>query len=174
MKNLIFLYDKLINKVYREKLLLPIHFVTYGFINAKLYEYYDMNEYRVIAVENDNVVRTWGNDKVFGGIFLLDYFNVKIRELDAFYACSKSRLNKNNKNDLMHRKVTEVTPIAFETLEDLAVMKYVQRDSVLINAYLGNPNHKWINHRIKANKYRVIDGIDIENFKELFKQEGRG
>ena len=73
---------------------------------------------------------------MFGGIFLLDYYNVTIRTLDGLYGCSKSRLNKNNNNDLMHRIKVPVTLITFDSLEDLAVMKYKERKVILADTYL--------------------------------------
>lgn len=171
MKQLIFLYDKTMNKNYRNKLLLPIHFISYGYIPAKMYHYKEHKD-TLIAIDNNHVSRKWGNDKVFGGVFLLDYYNVTIRTLDGLYACSKARLNNNNKNDLMHRVKTSVTLITFNDLEELTVMKYKEREQVLADTYLGNPNHEWIKHRIKMQRYRVIDGIDKVHFKKMFEQEG--
>lgn len=171
MKQLVFLYDRTMDKQYRDKLLLPIHFISYGYINAKMYHYKEHKD-TLIAVDNNHVSRKWGNDKVFGAIFLLDYYNVSIRTLDGLYGCSKARLNKNNKNDLMHRVKVPVTLITFNDLDELAVMKYKEKTSIQADAYLGNPNHEWIKHRIKMQRYRVIDGIDKVSFKKMFKQEG--
>ncbi len=171
MKQLIFLYDRTLDKNYRDKLLLPIQFVSYGYINAKMYHYKEHRD-TLIALDNNHISRQWGNDKVFGGVFLLDYYNVTIRTLDGLYGCSKARLNKNNNNDLMHRIKVPVTLITFDSLEDLAVMKYKERKVILADTYLGNPNHQWIRHRIKMQRYRVIDGVDKQNFKKMFEQEG--
>lgn len=176
MKNLVFLYDILLDGKYRRETQLPLTFISYAFINAKMYHYYEHRygpiRSNLIAVENDAVSRRWGNDKVFGGIFLLDYFNVTIRDLDGLYSCSKSRINKNNRNDLMHRKVIETTPIQFKSLDELSRHKYKRLEIIKTHAYLGNPFHRWISHRIKMERYRVIDGVDKKHFKMLFEQEG--
>lgn len=174
-KQLIFLYDRVMDKTYRNKLMLPLHFISYGYINAKLYEY---NEYykhykrTVIAVPNDAVKRKWGNDKVFGGIFLLDYYSVTIRTLDGLYGCSKARLGQNNRNDLMHRVSLPINTIEFNSLDELGRGIYVTKDTFIGEVYLGNIEHHLIRKRIETKRHRIIYGIDTKHFKKMYIQEG--
>lgn len=168
---LIFLYDKAMTKEFRETLNLPLEFITFAFVNGKMYEYYEDGPTH-IALQNDAIVKSWGNDKIFGAIFALPYYEANIRTLDGLYACSRQRLGMNNPNDIMHRLDIEATPIHFNSIDELARMLYTRRTPIKVQAYFGNPEHQWISHRVLMQRYRVIDGVDHNNFLKLYEEEG--
>jgi hypothetical protein len=77
---------------------------------------------------------------------------------------------RNHINDIQHRVTINVIPIYFDTLNDLATLKYQEgKESVETQTYVANPNHPKIKSRIgNHNSYRIYDGIDAINFKQLF------
>lgn len=170
--NLIFMYDHLMTKEYREKLNLPLEFITFAFIEGKMYEYFEHNKHIKIALEKDAIVRNRGNDKIFGAIFALPFYKANIRVLDGIYACSRDRLKYNNPNDIMHRKDVMATPIHFNSIDELSRMLYTRREPIKVQAFYGNPEHNWIKHRVLMQRYRVVDGVDHDSFLDIYKEEG--
>ena len=174
MKQVIFLYDKLINPKEQIKRRLPLSFISFGFIPGKLH-YYSMNKnLRNVFATNEGGLRKWGNKNVFGALFVLEQAEYYLRNLEGILGCSYSRLHSNNSLDLMHRCVIQFTPIFFSSLEDFSDGKYSEGESIKCITYYGNCNHPAIKHRINSNKsknsYRVSTGIDIVNFKKLYKE----
>lgn len=164
MNGVVFIYNELLNPTERKKLLFPFHFISFAYIYGKLYDYRE--DY--IAVENNKVKRSYGNNKIYGAIYAIPHFEHYIRILDSKFACSLSMLGKNNEKDLMHRKVVQAIPIDFNTLDDIARMKYENKKSVELFAYMGNTNNYYIKHRIDMERYREIDGVDKVNFKKQY------
>lgn len=157
MSRLVFLHNNLM--VDYDKLNIPMVFVSFGFVEGKMYK-------RTI-IKNNEVYRKRGNDRVYGGIFLIKHSSsYYIRVLDAYHICSLSRLYKNHPLDLYHRYKTLVTPIKFETLEEFATYKFIELDAIPCWTYYGNIEHQQISRQIKK-RYRIMEGVDKTNFKEL-------
>ena len=170
MKKIIFLYDKFINPKFINKRKLPLTFISFGFIKGKLYSSSTaMRRYSVFATDEGK--RKYGNNKVYGALFVLDRAEHFLRILEGLYACSYLRLNKNHKLDIMHRKVVQFTPIIFPSLDDLSKGKYTELKEVKCIAFYGNILHPHIAHRISNpsnNCFKINSGVDAENFKELY------
>ena len=84
--------------------------------------------------------------------------------------CSMSTLLRNHQNDIFHRVNVDVVPITFDRFDDLQRLKYKEGESISSLTYVANQNHPKINKRIKdmKNTYRIVDGINKENFYQLF------
>lgn len=163
------MYNDLLNPEKRNKLLLPLTFVTFAYIHAKMYSY----RHNVISVRNHDVVRTWGNDIVYGGLYVLDNYEFYIRALDAYHSCSLSRIFSNHINDVQHREETRATPIVFSKFNDFVTLKYSEKDTIMCYTYFGNIQHEYIISRIKAkNSYRITDGVSLDDFYKQYKTMG--
>lgn len=147
---------------------IPLKFITFAYVKGKMYRGY-RNQGTFIA----HGKREYGNDVVYGGIFLLEDFDFYIRILDAYGACSLSTLGRNHKLDLLHRHTVSATPISFSSIEDFSRLKYEEREEINVQTYLGNPTHLKINKRlIEVNaSYRIVDGFDKKHFKQLIQEE---
>lgn len=119
-----------------------------------------------------NVKKKWGNDVVYGGIFLLRDFDYYIRTLDAYHICSLSTLLKNHSRDLHHRLLTSITPITFSTVNDFCSLQYEEHSPIKSHVYWGNPTHPKINQRLhsQARPNRITDGVEKEHFNALLKE----
>lgn len=166
MTNLIFLYNELMNPEVHNMLRLPLEFITFGIVDAKMYSGWN-NEGNYVVPLTSN--KKWGNDKVYGGIFLCKDIQFYIDILDAYHACSLNKLKVNHSMDTNHRYSIEVTPIYFKNLDDLSRLKYKEANKIQASIYFGNTNHPKITQKIhNTNSYRLVDGIDPINFKKLY------
>ena len=164
---LIFLSNELLQRERREKLKLPLFFVQYARIEAKMYRYR-----RTTFLIPHGKNKRWGNDFVYGALFLLDSADFYIRQLDSYYGCSRSLLKTNHKKDMYHREVVMATPIFFDSLHDLGVMKYREGNELQVHCYFGNVSHRAFKKRIHSTtSRRVIEGIDKHSFKILYEEE---
>jgi hypothetical protein len=117
--------------------------------------------------------RAWGNNSIYGAIFLLSDPTFYLRLLDSYYICSLAALRKNHAKDVHHRIMVKATPIHFDTLTDLGKLKYREGDSLQVYCYFGNQTHPKISRRLnKSHSYRIIDGINKIHFIALHKEEG--
>jgi hypothetical protein len=79
-----------------------------------------------------------------------------------------STLQGNQRWDIHHRIKVNVNPIHFNTLDELASLKYKEGEPIEVETYIGNVNHPKINQRINnSHSLRVIDGVN-PHFKSLF------
>jgi phage tail protein X len=116
--------------------------------------------------------KNWGNDVVYGAVFLCKDFDFYKQIFDAYHTCSMSTMLKNHPLDTHHRIITDVTTINFNTLDELARLMYQEGTSIETITYVANPNHPKIKQRFATTKsYRITDGIDAANFKKLFWEE---
>lgn len=169
-RGLVFLYDRTMIPKYQELLKLNMVFLSYGYIRGKLYEYYDQKDFHPIAIDINDITLPWGNDKVYGALFSMPYFNDKVRALDSLFACSLSRIGINHKYDICHRHTVKFTPIYFNSLEELAYLRYNRGEDILADTYYGNPINPYIIHRVKRKRYRINDGIDAKSFYQLYNE----
>jgi hypothetical protein len=148
------------------ELKLPLEFVSFAHIDAKMYWHFNRDS--VFTVPFDHRMK-WGNTKVYGALFVCKDIEFYIGALDAYHVCSKIKLYKNHIKDLHHRIEVDSTPLFFDTLDDLARLKYREGNIIRAVTYFGNTQHPKIMSRFKSNhSFRVIDGIDKMNFIKLF------
>lgn len=166
MDKLIFLSNELQNPSHQNELKIPLEFITFGITEGRMYKHFRNQSNFIIPVD---ALKRWGNDVVYGGLFLCKDFDFYARLLDAYHVCSKSTLLRNHDKDIHHRIEVDVRPIYFETLEELASLKYREGEPIKAQTYLGNLKHPKITQRLdKTVSYRIIDGVDTDNFKKLW------
>lgn len=166
---LIFLSNRLLNpSLYKDEMHLPLEFITYGFIEGKMYKHY---RYKDTFITINNKV-LWGNRVVYGALFFCPDVNFYLQILDAYHSCSLSTLKKNHIKDLHHRHVLNITTIYFDTLEELSKLQYREGEKILAHTYIGNTNHPKIKIRLhdRSNSFRIIDGINANDFKKLYER----
>lgn len=115
----------------------------------------------------------WGNNIVYGGLFLLRDFHFYIRNLDALHTCSLSLLGRNHDLDMEHRKLLPVIPISFDDVEEFVSLRYKENESILANVYVGNPKHPKIQQRVVKSR-RISQGINdhyIHLIREVFHED---
>lgn len=163
---LLFLSNELCSPSWQREMRLPLEFITFAHIKGKMYKHFRNNGSFVLESK-----KKWGNDVVYGGIFLLKDFDFYIRILDAYQLCSLSSLYRNHKLDIHHRITTEATPISFSTVDEFERLMYKEREAIRVQTYVGNPNHPKIKQRLnKTVSYRIYDGIDKKHFRELIRE----
>lgn len=166
MDKLIFLSNELQNPHQQRDLRIPLEFITFGMTEGRMYKHFRNQSNFVIPLDS---MQVWGNKVVYGGLFLCKDFDFYARILDAYHVCSLSRLYKNHDLDVHHRVEVDITPIYFQTIEELARLKYREGEPIKAETYMGNLKHAKITQRLnKTVSYRIIDGIDKDNFKQLF------
>jgi hypothetical protein len=171
MNQLLFIVNELLNPDLRRKMRLPMEFICFGIMPGKMYpHYHDYRARSVFIVKPTN--KLWGNDVVYGALMLCKDFDFYARILDAYHVCSLSTMRRNHKLDMHHRVNVKVTPIYFNSLDELSRLMYTEGDVISVQTYLGNPlNHK-ISQRLNANQTcRIIDGIDKINYIKLWEEE---
>jgi hypothetical protein len=163
---LVFVANELLDPQKREILNIPMEFITFAFIEGKMYRHFRNQGTFILPNHID-----WGNNVVYGAIYAISEFDFYIRLLDSYHQCSYSVLGRNHKRDVHHRTETHATPISFDTFDDFTRLKYRERDEVEVQVYQGNPNHPKITQRLhKSNSYRIQSGVD-ENIIKLFREE---
>lgn len=171
MDKLIFLADRLQDPDHMKSLRLPAHFVEPAILkNAKMYKSHSHTNYEKVFVLRDLPEDSRGNKVVYGSIFLCNYWEVYRNVLDAYYRCSMATLNRNHIKDFHHREEINVTPIKFNTLDDLVRLNYLEKQDVAVTAYLANPDHprviKKLKHRGNSNQ-RMKSNIHL-GFKKQY------
>lgn len=167
IEKLLFLSNEFCNPHWYRDMRLPLEFITFAFIKGKMYKHFRNDG--TFVLQNQG---RWGNDVVYGGLFLLKDFDFYIRILDAYHTCSLSTLQRNHTLDLHHRIITQATPISFQSIDELERLKYRERNCIDVQTYLGNSNHPKITQRLrnKSMSYRIKDGINKLHFKELIRE----
>lgn len=168
MTKLLFLHNELMMRAVRVSLRLPLHFVTFAYVEGKLFRHMRNQSTFILPHDGD----TWSNRYVYGAIFAPTDFSFYIRQLDAYFACSRDALKRNHSKDLHHRHLVPATPISFDTLDDFGRLKYIERDNVECFAYFGNPIHPKVYQRLQGkHSYRIVDGVDKLSFQTLVTEE---
>lgn len=168
MKKLLFLSNELLNPEVQKMMQLPLTFVAFSMVSGKLYSHFRSQSNFLITDYTD---QTWGNSKVYGALFICKDFDFYSAILDAYHVCSMSTMLRNHNLDIQHRVDVETTLIHFETLDDLSRLKYREGEHIIAQTYVGNPKHPKISSRFHSTvSYRIVDGIDSDNFKKLFEE----
>lgn len=167
---LIFLTNRLLNPSYHKQMHLPLEFIAFGITEGRMYKHFRNTGYFVVPIDT---LHRWGNSVVYGGLFLCPDIDFYLRVFDAYFLCSLSTLGKNHIKDKHHRIITKVTPIYFNTLEELSRLQYREGETpISAFMYIGNIHNPELSHRIHSinPSYRVIDGVEVKHFKNLFKE----
>src|SRR6185312_6557634 len=127
----------------RNDMRLPLHFVTFAIIEARLY-----SNVRNEGVVNVRLERKYHGEVTYGALFHLEDFHFHIRQLDAFHMCSLSALGRNHDLDTQHRITAEVTPITFPSIDALERLQYEEKKVTHAIAYIGNLKHPKLSRRI--------------------------
>lgn len=165
MDKLLFLTNELINPNLYKQMHIPLSLISYGITKGKMYTHHGDRHKTFITLP---VNKVWGNDVIYGALFLCKDFDFYSRILDAYHVCSMTTMYRNHKLDLHHRGVVNVSPIHFDTLDDLARLRYREGNIINAETYLGNTQHPKISQRFKNPSYRLLSGIHGEGFKQLF------
>jgi hypothetical protein len=165
---LIFLSNELMSPHKARELHVPLEFIGFAFIQGKLYHH--SRKKGTFVVQNHK--QGWGNDVVYGGLFLLNDFHFHIRALDAYQGCSLSSLTRNHTYDLHHRITVNATPIYFRTKEEFSSLRYREGEDVRVHAYVGNQIHPNITKKLSSQHTgtRIKEGIDKLNFIGLLEE----
>lgn len=167
MNSLIFLSNELMNPVIQRELRLPLEFITFGMTKGKMYKHFKNKGTFILPPK---LSKAWGNTFIYGGLFICKDFDFYARILDAYHVCSLSTMLRNHNQDVQHRVEVEVITIHFQTLDELARLKYREGESIKANTYIGNIKHPKIKIRTKkTTHYRVTSGVDAPHFTQLFR-----
>lgn len=175
---LVFIADELLNPKQRNKYNIALNFVAYAFIRGDLYSHSELSERKRSKGKQDRkfIIRECdeskkGNQVVYGALFTLNNAFLDLSVVDGYNHCMYSILGMNHSKAMIHREEMEVTIIHFDTLEDLAYLRYKEGTKVNANVYFGNIKHPKIRTKVLgkySRRYRLHDGIDAVNFKKLF------
>lgn len=168
MNQILFLSNNLMNPKLQRELGIPLLFISFALIEGKMYKHF-RNDGTFVT----NSFKKWGNSVTYGALFLCKDFDFYGAIIDSYHSCSMSSMKRNHIYDVNHRIKVLATPITFNTIDDLAHLKYYEREPIEVDAYLANPKHPKIIKRIGSNKvYRIQDNIDSINFIQLFREVG--
>lgn len=170
MKNaeLVFLSNELLSPNLRDKLNLPMEFITFAMTDGKMYKHYNNNGVFFIPLGRD---MGWGNTKVYGAVYLVKDFFFYASMLDAYHICSYDKLQSNHIRDTSHRVYVDVTPIDFRNIEELSSLQYREGKSINVVSYVGNIKHPRINKRFQTTKnYRMVSGVYNKPFLQQYRE----
>lgn len=165
MKQLVFLYNDILNEEKQKKYRLPLEFICFAYVNnAVLYDF----KGNCYMLKRGDLRKSNKNKKVFGALYILHNAENNLRILDAVMTCSKSLIGKNHIKDIMHREYVYARPIHFKTIEEFIKMRYNEKEDVQVMTYFGNINNSYIKTNVmNTTKNREMCGFDIENFINL-------
>ena len=162
MRQVVFLYNELMNESYQEKLKLPLEFICFAYMEGVVL--YDIKG-RYYALKENSLRKTKGYNRVYGALYILHNSEHFLRTLDASLVCSKGIIGKNHILDVMHRTKQKATPIHFKTVEEFLKMKYNEGDGLDVITYIANPENELIKSNVvNTVRNREVCGLDINNF----------
>lgn len=173
--SLIFLTNHLMSQSKLKDLRIPATFVCFGYVEGMLFKHYQHNQSSFLLLESGF---NWGNSVVYGALYHINDYNYYIRQLDGYMRCSLSSISSNHKLDLHHRCSTEMTPIQFDTLDELDMLLYTETDEKFnVDVYVANLQHPDIKSKFGKRSYRytnrLTNGIDAKSFIDLFDERNR-
>ena len=144
-----------------------MEFIAFAHVKGKMYWHRDKVD--TFFVEGTRQAR--GNHVVYGAIFSVPDFIFYSGILDSYHRCSLSRIRQNHANDHEHRIETKATIIAFESIEELASLRYREGTEVDVFAYVGNESHDEIMKRINERKNikRITSAVN-PNYSKLIRE----
>ena len=166
MDKLIFLSSKILTSSTHKKLKIPLVFVSFAFIEGKLYKYKKAPYLNMPLGYNKNR----DNRVIYGALYFCKDFDFYSNQLDAFHSCSASKLGVNHPYDLCHRVEMPVTPIKFDTIDQFTRLMYQEKPEIMAEVYIGNTKHPKIKKYTSTKFYhaKIKSGVDREQFIKLF------
>lgn len=165
MSELLFLSNELLHTGVAREWNFPLQFVRFAIWEGNLYTTHG-NKHTFNYIPSGS---QWGNDVVYGGLFLLEEFHFYIRALDAYHTCSMSTLGRNHDYDTEHRIRTHVIPIQFNDEDEFVRLLYQEREPIQAITYVGNPKHPNIQKRA-TRRHRIVQGLH-PLFKDKLREE---
>lgn len=166
---LVFLYNELLDRELRDAMCLDGTFVSFAYIeDVKMYQ---LDIENVTVVKYDDVTQGYGNNKVYGAIYMLNDREY-LRYINAYMLCSNSVLGGNHKYDTNHLYKMEATVISFDTLDQLARLRYNIISKVEVFTYLGNIEKEEVTNRVRQSRYRIASGMLEDSFFNEWLKEG--
>jgi hypothetical protein len=162
---LLFLSNEMMSPHWHRRSNVPLQFVSFAYVEGKMYHHKQRKGTFVVRKN----LRSWGNDVVYGALFVLNDAHFYNRLLDSYQACSKSALLRNHSYDYHHRINAMATPIYFNDVEEFQSLRYREGEEVRCQMYVGNSNQPNINHQLQT-RSRIVDGVDKQHFKELIRE----
>lgn len=165
MKQVIFIYNELLDEEKQKLARLPLEFICFAYIKgAIMYEI----KGKYYAIEENKLRKTNQYNKVYGAMYILHSSEHFMRTLDAIMTCSKSFTGANHKYDIMHRLNVKARPIHFKDIEEFVKMKYNETEEVNVITYLANPQNDFIKTNVlNTVNNREVSGLDINHFIDL-------
>lgn len=164
MKQVIFLYNYMLNDKWQNKSKLPLTFLSFGFMKGKVYRIED----NYIAIDSTSKKHKWNDDRVYGAFYILDNSEFYMRVLDGIMGCSLTSLHKNHTMDYMHRKKVPITPIYFDSITEFAQLLYKEKDEIECISYVGNMENRFISYKVNnTHRNRISNGMDEVSFIDL-------
>ena len=169
---LVFLYDKLMTKKEQELVRLPIKFLSYGYIRAKMYWVNDGKRRRYFCVAPEPKPHVaHRNTHVYGGLFVINDFEEYQQAFYSYYNSSIPYTGNIMQEDLYVPSTFDATPIRFRTMEEFELCKYERLGSASALVFLGNKENEKIKHSLARKYYRHTTGIDVPNFLQMIKEQ---
>lgn len=164
MKKLFFIYDSLMIKRMQFLLGIPIKFLSYGYIHAKMYFLNDGKKKRYFFIKANGRC-------VYGAIFVIDDYEAYKNAISAFYSNTEEFTTIPCPIDLYVKTTVEVTPITFNSIEDFERVNFNRAEPIECNSFCGKPTNKKVMHSIdKSAYYGVRNGVDAVSFLKLIKE----
>lgn len=164
---LLFLANELCDPHVQRDLRLPLEFIGFAVMPLHMYEGPHTRRTTFLARHT----RSQTTDVVYGGLFLLRDADYYLRILDGYHLCSLSTLGRNHIKDEQHRITYEATPISFATLDELASLRYTEREPIHASVYVGNPYQTKIYQCLQARaRRRVKFGIHHNPLTNLLRE----
>lgn len=171
MNQLLFITNELLNPELRKEMHLPMEHICFGILHGKMFSHYRHYKYKSTFIV-EHAGKLWGNDVVYGALMLCKDFDFYARILDAYHVCSLSTMGRNHIMDVHHRVSVNMKQISFTSIDELSRLMYAEGSTIPAQTYMGNTNHNKVSQRLKAERtYRIIDGIDRDNFIKLWEEE---
>lgn len=164
MKQLVFLYNELLDENKQKLAKLPLEFICFAYVKgAVMYE----KRGNYYAVRKEDITPTKYN-KVYGALYILENTEYTLRTLDAIMTCSKSFVGYNHPRDIMHQHKAKARPIHFKTVEQFLKMKYNEGEELEVLTYFANPQNDFIRTNVlNTVENREVSGLDINNYINL-------
>lgn len=144
-----------------------MEFIAFAHVKGKMY-WHELKRDTFITLDKR---QPRGNHVVYGAIFSIPDFIFYSGILDSYHRCSLSRLRRNHANDLEHRVETKATIIRFDSIEELATLRYREGAEVEVFAYIGNESRKEVKKRImeRHNCKRILSAVN-PNYTNLIRE----
>lgn len=179
MKNnnqkVLFLYDEMMTKSVQELTHIPIKFLSFGYIRAKMYWLNDTKKRRYFATPPVSKFKSrLYNTFIYGGVFVINDFPEYERSLYSYYNSSISFTGEIMQEDLYYPENYQITPITFNSIKEFENCTYKSLDTIEGLVMLGHLSNPKVKNSVTKNYYRHNVGIDVPSFLTMLKEHPSG